>query len=162
MTFTPSCPEFVIVLFWMMLSVDCLFGWSAVDDALLSWMPWPPTSVIVQFSTRFSDEARSSMPSPGMLVMVQSRTMLRSAVPEPLVSLPSKTMPRPREPVTLTRSTRTSSPPSKSSTSLVERGDPPANTVMSRTVIATLLEKSNGSVSVAALVLFWMSVTSTP
>src|SRR5215216_6444302 len=48
----PSRPAWSMTLFLTMLSLDFLFGWSATVDDLVSWMPMPPTRVIVQRSTR--------------------------------------------------------------------------------------------------------------
>ena len=104
------------------------------------------------------------MPSPGTPVMMQSRTMLRSAVPPDVgtSSLPSKMMPRPRDWVIFTRSTMESSPPSKSMASLVLRSAPPAAIVMSRIVMRSLRDMSHTSVSFAMSVELLMNVASMP
>src|SRR4029453_12617380 len=46
-TLIPSWPAWSIVLPVMTLSDDFLFGWSVVGEDLLTWMPCPPTFVIV-------------------------------------------------------------------------------------------------------------------
>ena len=129
----PVLPRVVTWFPVMTLWLDGLLGLfdrGAVDlDARA-----PDRSLIWHPSTRLLLEARSSIPVPGTPVTTQFRTTLRTLG----CSFPSKTMPRPRELVTFTRSTGLLPPASKSMASLVVCGGPPADMLKPRVVMSWL------------------------